>query len=58
MNPVCQTAQNIVRLLISEFITRTVFIFELVHRRKIFKSLLQYKFITTVLPEIYFHCVN
>lgn len=58
MSPVCQTAQNIVKLLISEFITRTVFIFELVHRRKIFKSLFQYKFITTILPEIYLHCVN
>lgn len=38
MSPVCQTAKNIVKLLISEFIACTVFIFELVHRRKNFKS--------------------
>lgn len=38
MSPVCQTAQNIVKLLISEFITRAIFIFELGHRRKNFKS--------------------
>lgn len=48
MSPVCQTAQSIDKLLISEFITCTVFIFELVHIRKNFKSPFQSTFITVV----------
>lgn len=36
--PVCQTAQYIVKELISEFITHTAFMCERVHRRKNFKS--------------------
>ena len=51
MSPVCQTELCIVKLLISEYITCTVFICELVHRKmnkKNVKSPAQYKFITAI----------
>lgn len=69
MSPVCQTAQYIVKLLISKhvlffFITCSVFFVcfffkrELVHRKESFKSPFQYKFITAIQFETYYHQVN